>query len=151
MITLSKGGAYLINGTEVIEDGQEELLKSKLGDKYLSKEDAAKNTIAYGILKNHNTSGNMDKLQIKFDKLTSHDITFVGIIQTARASGLEKFPIPYVLTNCHNSLCAVGGTINEDDHMFGLTCAKKYGGIMFHLIRQLFISLQEKCLPVAER
>ena len=125
MITLSKGGAYLINGTEVIEDGQEELLKSKLGDKYLSKEDAAKNTIAYGILKNHNTSGNMDKLQIKFDKLTSHDITFVGIIQTARASGLEKFPIPYVLTNCHNSLCAVGGTINEDDHMFGLTCAKK--------------------------
>ena len=99
MITLSKGGAYLINGTEVIEDGQEELLKSKLGDKYLSKEDAAKNTIAYGILKNHNTSGNMDKLQIKFDKLTSHDITFVGIIQTARASGLEKFPIPYVLTN----------------------------------------------------
>ncbi len=129
MITLSKGGAYLINGTEVIEDGQEELLKSKLGDKYLSKEDAAKNTIAYGILKNHNTSGNMDKLQIKFDKLTSHDITFVGIIQTARASGLEKFPIPYVLTNCHNSLCAVGGTINEDDHMFGLTCAKKYGGI----------------------
>ena len=85
--------------------------------------------MAYGILNEHNTSGNMDKLQIKFDKLTSHDITFVGIIQTARASGLEKFPIPYVLTNCHNSLCAVGGTINEDDHMFGLTCAKKYGGI----------------------
>lgn len=129
MITLSKGGAYLINGTEVIEEGQEELLKSKLGDKFLSKEEAAKNTIAYDILKNHNTSGSMDKLQIKFDKLTSHDITFVGIIQTARASGLEKFPIPYVLTNCHNSLCAVGGTINEDDHMFGLTCAKKYGGI----------------------
>ena len=107
----------------------EELLKNKLGDKYLTKEDAAKNTMAYGILNEHNTSGNMDKLQIKFDKLTSHDITFVGIIQTARASGLEKFPIPYVLTNCHNSLCAVGGTINEDDHMFGLTCAKKYGGI----------------------
>lgn len=95
----------------------------------MTKEQAAENTIAYGILKNHNTSGNMDKLQIKFDKLTSHDITFVGIIQTARASGLEKFPIPYVLTNCHNSLCAVGGTINEDDHMFGLTCAKKYGGV----------------------
>ena len=77
----------------------------------------------------HNTSGNMDKLKIRFDKLTSHDITFVGIIQTARASGLQKFPMPYVLTNCHNSLCAVGGTINEDDHMFGLTCAKKYGGV----------------------
>ena len=131
MITLSKGGAYLIGGTEVVETGagSEELLKNKLGDKYLTKEDAAKNTMAYGILNEHNTSGNMDKLQIKFDKLTSHDITFVGIIQTARASGLEKFPIPYVLTNCHNSLCAVGGTINEDDHMVGLTCAKKYGGI----------------------
>ena len=131
MITLSKGGAYLIGGTEVVETGagSEELLKNKLGDKYLTKEDAAKTTMAYGILNEHNTSGNMDKLQIKFDKLTSHDITFVGIIQTARASGLEKFPIPYVLTNCHNSLCAVGGTINEDDHMFGLTCAKKYGGI----------------------
>ena len=131
MITLSKGGAYLIGGTEVVETGagSEELLKNTLGDKYLTKEDAAKNTMAYGILNEHNTSGNMDKLQIKFDKLTSHDITFVGIIQTARASGLEKFPIPYVLTNCHNSLCAVGGTINEDDHMFGLTCAKKYGGI----------------------
>ena len=131
MITLSKGGAYLIGGTEVVETGagSEELLKNKLGDKYLTKEDAAKNTMAYGILNEHNTSGNMDKLQIKFDKLTSHDITFVGIIQTARASGLEKFPMPYVLTNCHNSLCAVGGTINEDDHMFGLTCAKKYGGI----------------------
>ena len=131
MITLSKGGAYLIGGTEVVETGagSEELLKNKLGDKYLTKEDAPKNTMAYGILNEHNTSGNMDKLQIKFDKLTSHDITFVGIIQTARASGLEKFPIPYVLTNCHNSLCAVGGTINEDDHMFGLTCAKKYGGI----------------------
>ena len=92
-------------------------------------EEAAKGTMAYGILEAHNTSGNMQNLQIKFDKLTSHDITFVGIIQTARASGLEKFPIPYVLTNCHNSLCAVGGTINEDDHMFGLTCAKKYGGV----------------------
>ena len=95
----------------------------------LSKEEAARNTMAYGILKAHNTSDNMENLQIKFDKLTSHDITFVGIIQTARASGLEKFPVPYVLTNCHNSLCAVGGTINEDDHMFGLTCAKKYGGV----------------------
>ena len=131
MVALSKNGAYLINGTEVIEtdESSEMLLKSKLGDNYISKENAAKNTIAYSILEAHNTSGDMDKLQIKFDKLTSHDITFVGIIQTARASGLDKFPIPYVLTNCHNSLCAVGGTINEDDHMFGLTCAKRYGGV----------------------
>ena len=131
MIKLSNGGAYLLNGNEVVEVGADTkaLLESKLGDKYLEPAEAAKNTMAYNILKAHNTSGNMEKLQIKFDKLTSHDITFVGIIQTARASGLEKFPIPYVLTNCHNSLCAVGGTINEDDHMFGLTCAKKYGGI----------------------
>ncbi len=131
MVKLSETGAYLINGTEVVECGQgyEEALKAKLGSNFISKEDAAKNTIAYSILESHNTSGNMEKLMIKFDKLTSHDITFVGIIQTARASGLERFPIPYVLTNCHNSLCAVGGTINEDDHMYGLTCAKKYGGV----------------------
>ena len=131
MVTLSKSGAYLINGTEVVETSgdSQDLIQAKLGNRFISKEEAAKNTIAYGILEAHNTSDNMDKLQIKFDKLTSHDITFVGIIQTARASGLEKFPIPYVLTNCHNSLCAVGGTINEDDHMFGLTCAKKYGGV----------------------
>ena len=130
MVKLSKGGAYLINGTEIIEDSQTALAQvaAETGSNITS-EEAAKNTIAYGILKSHNTSDNMDKLKIKFDKMTSHDITFVGIIQTARASGLEKFPIPYVLTNCHNSLCAVGGTINEDDHMFGLTCAKKYGGI----------------------
>lgn len=115
-------GVYLVRGTEIVEDAQTAGLN-------VSQEAAAKNTIAYSILNNHNISGNMDKLQIKFDKLTSHDITFVGIIQTARASGLEKFPVPYVLTNCHNSLCAVGGTINEDDHMFGLTCAKKYGGV----------------------
>lgn len=127
---LYDSGVYLVNGNELVPDGAnaiEEVVK-KTGAA-VTKEQAAENTIAYGILKNHNTSGNMDKLQIKFDKLTSHDITFVGIIQTARASGLEKFPIPYVLTNCHNSLCAVGGTINEDDHMFGLTCAKKYGGV----------------------
>ncbi|MBQ9766308.1 MAG: hydratase [Lachnospiraceae bacterium] len=131
MISLSKGGAWLINGKEVIEaNGEAEaLLQSKLGSKAIAKEEAAKNTMAYRILEAHNTSGNMQKLQIKFDRLTSHDITFVGIIQTARASGLEKFPVPYVLTNCHNSLCAVGGTINEDDHMFGLSCAKKYGGV----------------------
>ncbi|MCI5821934.1 MAG: hydratase [Lachnospiraceae bacterium] len=127
---LYEKGAYLLGGTELIAEGPdaEAQIKQKTG-KDVSKETAAKNTIAYGILENHNTSGNMEHLQIKFDKLTSHDITYVGIIQTARASGLEKFPIPYVLTNCHNSLCAVGGTINEDDHMFGLTCAKKYGGI----------------------
>lgn len=131
MVKLYDGGAYLVNGTEIVADGQDAaaILKSKLGDCVPSKSEAARNTIAYGILKAHNTSGNMEKLKIKFDKLTSHDITFVGIIQTARASGLEKFPVPYVLTNCHNSLCAVGGTINEDDHMFGLTCAKKYGGV----------------------
>ena len=114
-------GVYLLNGQKIVPENQ--------ADVPVSKEEAAKNTIAYSILEAHNTSGNMEKLQIKFDKLTSHDITFVGIIQTARASGLEKFPVPYVLTNCHNSLCAVGGTINEDDHMFGLTCAKKYGGV----------------------
>ena len=130
MITLSKGGAYLLNGTRMIEDGADaqERLAAELGAAP-AKEQAAQGTIAYGILKEHNVSENMEKLQIKFDKLTSHDITFVGIIQTARASGLEKFPVPYVLTNCHNSLCAVGGTINEDDHMFGLTCAKRYGGV----------------------
>ena len=114
-------GVYLLNGQKIVPENQ--------ADFPVSKEEAAKSTIAYSILKAHNTSGNMEKLQIKFDKLTSHDITFVGIIQTARASGREKFPVPYVLTNCHNSLCAVGGTINEDDHMFGLTCAKKYGGV----------------------
>lgn len=131
MIKLFSNGVYLINNTDIVEDCNEvnSILKNKLGDNYPSKENAKKNTIAYNILKKHNTSENMDKLKIKFDKLASHDITFVGIIQTARASGLEKFPVPYALTNCHNSLCAVGGTINEDDHMFGLSCAKKYGGI----------------------
>ncbi len=130
MIKLHDGGVYLVNQDTLIpEDGQESAeIQAKTGA-VVTKEEAARNTIAYGILSEHNTSGNMEKLKIKFDKLTSHDITFVGIIQTARASGLEKFPVPYVLTNCHNSLCAVGGTINEDDHMFGLTCAKKYGGV----------------------
>ena len=130
MIQLTQGGAYLLNGTEIVPDGADAAaqIKNKTGQE-ISSSEAAKNTIAYGILESHNTSGNMEKLKIKFDKLTSHDITFVGIIQTARASGLTRFPIPYVLTNCHNSLCAVGGTINEDDHMFGLTCAKRYGGV----------------------
>ena len=126
MVKLYDKGVYLLNGTEIAEDARQ--VEQKTGQK-LSREEAVKQTMAYRILESHNTSGNMERLQIKFDKLTSHDITFVGIIQTARASGLEKFPIPYVLTNCHNSLCAVGGTINEDDHMFGLTCAKKYGGV----------------------
>ena len=130
MVSVHERGAYLVNGTEIVPDSSEALIqvKNKTG-KDISIDEARKGTIAYGILESHNTSGNMEKLKIKFDKLTSHDITFVGIIQTARASGLEKFPVPYVLTNCHNSLCAVGGTINEDDHMFGLTCAKKYGGV----------------------
>ncbi len=123
MIQLLEGGTYLVNGTELVEPAK------AAAQGLPAPEEAAKQTMAYNILRGHNTSGNMEKLQIKFDKLTSHDITFVGIIQTARASGLEKFPVPYVLTNCHNSLCAVGGTINEDDHMFGLTCAKKYGGV----------------------
>ena len=129
MIQLFDNGAYLLNGTELIEDNAEAgaVLKSRLGGNVPDKSEAAKATMAYSILKNHNTTGSMEKLRIKFDCLTSHDITFVGIIQTARASGLEKFPVPYVLTNCHNSLCAVGGTINEDDHMFGLSCSKKYG------------------------
>ena len=127
---LYKQGAYLLKGNEVVLDSQDAVaaVAAKTG-KNITREESKEATIAYGILKEHNTSGNMKKLRIKFDKLTSHDITFVGIIQTARASGLEKFPMPYVLTNCHNSLCAVGGTINEDDHMFGLTCAKKYGGV----------------------
>ena len=130
MIKLYDNGVYLLNGTDIVEDnGQAEAqIQAKYGE-VPSKEQASEGTIAYSILKAHNTSGGMDNLQIKFDKLTSHDITFVGIIQTARASGLDKFPVPYVLTNCHNSLCAVGGTINEDDHMFGLSCAKRYGGM----------------------
>ena len=130
MVKLHEQGAYLVNGTDLIPDSAEALsaVKSKTGVDTTQTE-AAKGTMAYRILKAHNTSDNMEQLKIKFDKLTSHDITFVGILQTARASGLEKFPVPYVLTNCHNSLCAVGGTINEDDHVFGLSCAKKYGGI----------------------
>ena len=130
MVKLLNGGAYLVNGQEIIEDGAPSAaaIKSKTG-KEVSADEAKKGTIAYGILSSHNTSDDLNNLKIRFDKLTSHDITFVGIIQTARASGLEKFPMPYVLTNCHNSLCAVGGTINEDDHLFGLTCAKKYGGV----------------------
>ncbi len=124
MIKLSENGAYYING-EMVEDTAANA--GALGG--VAKEEAVKNTMAYSILDAHNTSGNMENLQVKFDKIISHDITYVGIIQTARASGLTQFPIPYVLTNCHNSLCAVGGTINEDDHLFGLSAAKKFGGV----------------------
>jgi aconitate hydratase len=130
MVTTYENGCFLLNGTTLVLDDNDASAKlSAEGFDGVTKEQAKENTICYGILKAHNTSDSMDKLCVKFDKLTSHDITYVGIIQTARASGLTKFPIPYVLTNCHNSLCAVGGTINEDDHMFGLTAAQKYGGI----------------------
>lgn len=128
MVKLYDGGVYLLNGTEIIEEKDIAQLEAKTG-KNIQKEEAKKGTMAYSILEKHNTSGNMENLQIKFDAMTSHDITFVGIVQTAKASGMTKFPIPYVLTNCHNSLCAVGGTINSDDHVFGLSAAKKYGGI----------------------
>ena len=127
MVELYNTGAYLVNGTQLIKSDDKAALAA--ANITSSADEARKNTIAYGILQAHNTSGDPEKLKIKFDCMASHDITYVGIIQTARASGMEKFPIPYVLTNCHNSLCAVGGTIHEDDHMFGLSAAKKYGGI----------------------
>ncbi|WP_461880717.1 hydratase [Fusicatenibacter sp.] len=128
MVKLYDTGAYLVNGTTLVPEAEAARVEAMTG-KNVTKEEAKKGTIAYGIMEAHNTSGNMQNLKLKFDAMTSHDITFVGIIQTAKASGMEKFPIPYVLTNCHNSLCAVGGTINEDDHVFGLSAAKKYGGI----------------------
>ena len=128
MIRLSENGAYIVNG-EVLEDGPD--IRERLGKFGVSiaKEEAKKNTLAYGILRAHNKSEDMKNLKLKFDCLASHDITFVGIVQTAIASGIKKFPVPYALTNCHNSLCAVGGTINEDDHLFGLSSAKKFGGM----------------------
>ena len=128
MIKLYKGGVYLIDGSRIVAEEKASKIKALTG-KAVLKEEARKGTIAYSILMSHNISESPDHLKIKFDAMASHDITFVGIIQTARASGIEKFPVPYVLTNCHNSLCAVGGTINEDDHVFGLSAAKKYGGI----------------------
>ena len=128
MIKLYDGGVYLVNGTEVVPEAEAAKVEALTG-KSPNKEEAKTGTIAYGILKAHNQADTMDQLRIKFDAMASHDITFVGIVQTAKASGMEKFPLPYVLTNCHNTLCAVGGTINEDDHMFGLSAAKKYGGI----------------------
>ena len=130
-IELKEGGAFYVNNGKWVSAGEgcaENLAAAGITGTDATKETAATNTMAYGILMDHNTSDSREELRIRFDKLTSHDITYVGIIQTARASGLTKFPMPYVLTNCHNSLCAVGGTINEDDHMFGLTAAKKYGG-----------------------
>ena len=133
MVKLYENGAYLVNGSEIVPDGPDagKILASRFGisGAEAERENAKKGTIAFSILSAHNTSDNEKELRIKFDKLISHDITYVGIIQTARASGLTKFPVPYVLTNCHNSLCAVGGTINEDDHMFGLSAARKYGGV----------------------
>ena len=128
MVKLHDGGVYLVNGETLVPEAEAAKVEQMTG-KTVAKEEAKKGTIAYGIMKAHNQSDNMDKLQIKFDAMVSHDITFVGIIQTARASGMEKFPLPYVLTCCHNSLCAVGGTINDDDHYFGLSAAKKYGGL----------------------
>ncbi|MCI8951574.1 MAG: hydratase [Lachnospiraceae bacterium] len=128
MISLYEGGVYLVNGSQIIPEAEASKIKALTGAD-AKREEARKGTIAYSILKDHNTSGNMENLKLKFDAMASHDITFVGIVQTAKASGMEQFPIPYVLTNCHNTLCAVGGTINEDDHMFGLSAAKKYGGI----------------------
>lgn len=128
MIQLSNGGIYLVHGKNLIPENEVKKVESILGRK-VDKEEAHKGTIAYRILEKHNQSSDMKHLKIKFDALTSHDITYVGIIQTAKASGMDKFPMPYILTCCHNSLCAVGGTINEDDHMFGLSAAKKYGGI----------------------
>ena len=128
MVSLYDGGVYLVNGNEIVPEAEAARVKALTG-RDADRESDRKGTMAYSIMEAHNTSGNMEHLKIKFDAMTSHDITFVGIVQTAKASGMEKFPIPYVLTNCHNSLCAVGGTINEDDHMFGLSAAKKYGGI----------------------
>ncbi|MBQ9307795.1 MAG: hydratase, partial [Clostridia bacterium] len=126
MVKLYDGGVYLIRGRQIAASADE---ASKALGRPVAKAEAEKGTIAYGILAAHNKSGDMEHLQMRFDSLTSHDITYVGIIQTARASGMKQFPMPYVLTNCHNSLCAVGGTINEDDHMFALSAAHKYGGI----------------------
>ena len=128
MVKLYDGGVYLVNGAEIVPESESEKVKALTG-KAADKASAKKGTMAYNIIKAHNQSEDMEQLRLKFDSMTSHDITYVGIIQTARASGMTEFPLPYVLTNCHNSLCAVGGTINEDDHKFALSAAHKYGGI----------------------
>ncbi len=150
MVKLHEQGAYLVNGTDLIPDSAEALsaVKSKTGVDTTQAE-AAKGTMAYRILKAHNTSDNMEQLKIKFDKLTSHDITFVGILQTARASGLEKFPVPYVLTNCHNSLCAVGEPSMKTIMYLVFPVQRNTVESMYHLIRQSFTSLPAKCLPAA--
>ena len=135
MVKVFADGGYIYKGREIVcmaEDFSSDRVSNFLtshGEDIVSKDEMIKNTMTYSILEAHNVSDNVKGLRLKFDALASHDITYVGIIQTARASALEQFPIPYVLTNCHNSLCAVGGTINEDDHIFGLSAAKKYGGI----------------------
>lgn len=148
MIKLYDGGIYLVHGNEIVPEKEADKVESLTGVK-VDREEAKKGTIAYGILKSHNQNESMDQLKIKFDALTSHDITYVGIIQTARASGMDTFPMPYVLTCCHNSLNAVGGTINEDDHMFGLTAAEKYGGIFVPphvaVIHQFMREMQAGC------
>ena len=126
MIRLSQAGVYLIDGKQLVSDPAQAV---QLAGRPVSQTEAAQGTMAYGILQAHNHSGDMQQLRLRFDSLTSHDITYVGIIQTARASGMTRFPMPYVLTNCHNSLCAVGGTINQDDHVFALSAARKYGGV----------------------
>ena len=143
MVKLYDSGVYLLNGNQIVPE--------KEAAPGLNKDEAKKGTIAYGILQDHNVSGDPDNLKIKFDSITSHDLTYVGIIQTARASGLDKFPLPYVLTCCHNSLCAVGGTINEDDHVFGLTACKKYGGIYLPPTWALSTSTCVRPWPAAAR
>ena len=150
MVKLYETGAYLLNGSELVpDDGQAQAVLASKGVQ-TSKEDASKNTMAYGILEAHNTSGNMEQLKIKFDKMTSHDITFVGIIQTARASGLTEFPIPYVLTNCHNSLCAVVEQSTRTIMCLVFPVQRNTAESMYHLIRRLSISSQERCLQNVE-
>ena len=140
MVTLSGKGGYVLQGSVVVEEeGATDLaaVNQVLADRKcapvrqedLNKENGKQGTIAHQILTTHDRSAGGEIMNIRFDSLVSHDITYVGIIQTARASGMERFPVPFVLTNCHNTLCAVGGTINEDDHVFGLSAAQKYGGI----------------------
>ena len=124
MIKLYDSGVYVLKGTQIILE-----TSATISEKSITKKQAKQETIAYSILKAHNTIKSMDTLKLRFDSMASHDITFVAIIQTAKASGMKEFPLPYVLTNCHNSLCAIGGTINADDHMFGLSACQKYGGI----------------------
>ena len=127
-IKLSQGGVFLLDGDQLVPEADAPAVAAQTG-RTLNRDEAARGTIAYGILSAHNEASDMEHLKLRFDALASHDITYVGVIQTAKASGMTSFPVPYVLTNCHNTLCAVGGTINEDDHVFGLSAAKKYGGI----------------------